>query len=104
MFGNLNLGDLGKMMEEAQKKAQELQSAEADRIYEARSGGGMVTAKVTGTGEVVDLEIDDSLLEDKESLQILVMMAVNEAYKQADEGKKELAAKMLGGLNPFGGN
>jgi DNA-binding protein YbaB len=49
--------------------------------------------------EVIDLKIDDSLLEDKESLQILLMSAINDAIKMALEDKKREALNMFGGLN-----
>jgi hypothetical protein len=52
---------------------------------------------------MIDLEIDDSLLEDKESLQILLIAAVNDANKMVEENKKNSAMGMLGGMNPFGG-
>ena len=101
MFGNLDLGNLQGMMEEVQKKTQELQEQSAAQRYEAKSGGGLVSAVADGKGELVDLTIDESLLEDKEALQILVMSAVNEAYAKVEEGRKKAALDMMGGFNPF---
>ena len=92
MFGNI---DLNEMM----KKLQENMEAQNNKTYTAKSGGGLVEATVNGQFEVVDLKIDDSLLEDKESLQILVMSAVNDAIKMAVEDKKAQALNMFGGLN-----
>jgi len=69
------------------------------KTYTAKSGGGLVEASVDGKFEVVDLKIDDSLLEDKESLQILIMSAINDAIKMAVEDKKQEALKMFGGFN-----
>lgn len=101
MFGNMDLSNLSGMMEEMQKKAQELQESSASKIYEASSGGGMVKVTANGKGEISDIQLDDALLEDKESLQILLMTAVNDALSKVEEGKKEMAMGMLGGLNPF---
>jgi len=101
MFGNMDLSSLSGMMEEMQKKAQEMQDNAASRTYEASSGGGMVKVTANGKGEVSDIQLDDALLEDKESLQILLMTAVNDALSKVEEGKKEMAMGMLGGLNPF---
>ena len=92
MFGNI---DLNEMM----KKLQESLEEQNNKTYTAKSGGGLVEATVNGQFEVVDLKIDDSLLEDKESLQILTMSAVNDAIKMAVEDKKTQALNMFGGLN-----
>ena len=92
MFGNL---DLNEMM----KKLQESMAEQNNKTYTAKSGGGLVEATVNGQFELVDLKIDDSLLEDKDSLQILIMSAVNDAIKMAVEDKKQEALNMFGGLN-----
>ena len=92
MFGNI---DLNEMM----KKLQESLEEQNNKIYTAKSGGGLVEASVNGQFEVVDLKIDDTIFEDKESLQILIMSAVNDAIKMAVEDKKAQALNMFGGLN-----
>lgn len=92
MFGNL---DLNEMMQ----KLQEGMSAQNNKTYSAKSGGGLVEAIVNGQFELVDLKIDDSILEDKESLQILIMSAVNDAIKMAVDDKKQEAMNMFGGMN-----
>ena len=92
MFGNLDLNEI-------MKKLQENMQEQNNKTYTAKSGGGLVEATVNGEFEVVDLKIDDSLLEDKESLQILIMSAVNDAIKMALEDKKQEALNMFGGMN-----
>jgi DNA-binding YbaB/EbfC family protein len=92
MFGNLDINEMMQKLQEQLKEAD-------NKIYTAKSGGGLVEASVNGKFEVVDLKIDDSLLEDKESLQILIMSAVNDAIKMAVEDKKAQAMNMFGGLN-----
>ncbi len=87
--------DLNEMMKKLQEQLQEADN----KIYTAKSGGGLVEASVNGKMEVIDLKIDDSLLEDKESLQILLMSAINDAMKMALEDKKREALNMFGGLN-----
>ena len=101
MFGNL--GDMGKMLEGMQEQAKKLEAEMASREFTVKTGGGMVKVTMSGKGEMIDLEIDDSLLEDKESLQILLIAAVNDANKMVEENKKNSAMGMLGGMNPFGG-
>lgn len=102
MFEGLNLGDMGKMMEQIQEKAQEIQEQAKNVTFTAKAGGGMVEVTVNGAGEVVDISIDDSLLEDKESLQILLISAMNDANKMVEDNKKSQAMGMMGGMNPFG--
>jgi len=93
MFGNM---DLNSMLQKLQE-----QMAEADnKTYTATSGGGLVEVTVNGKFEVIDIKIDDSLLEDKESLQILLMSAINDAVKMSVEDKKSQALNMFGGMNP----
>lgn len=99
MFNNLNLGD---MLSEIQKKAQEFQEKNSDKQFTSKSGGGMVSVTMSGANEVIDIEIDDSLLEDKESMQILLISAINDTIKMVEEDRKHSALQMVGGMNPFG--
>ena len=101
MFDKLNLGDLGKVFEEIQEKAKQLQEESEKKIFTAKSGGGMVKVSANGKGEIVDIEIDDSLLEDKESLQILLISAINDVLKMVEEDKQKSAMNLMGS-NLFG--
>lgn len=100
MFGNL--GDMSKMLEGVQESAKKLQAELESKIFSVKSGGGMVEVKMNGKGELIDINIDDSLLEDKESLQILLIGAVNDANKMVEQNRQSSALGMLGGINPFG--
>jgi nucleoid-associated protein EbfC len=98
---------LNQMLEQVQGKTKELQAQNENITYNASSGGGLIKAIVNGNSELIDLEIDDSLLEDKESLQILLISAINDAIQSAEKGKKSQAMQMLGGLGEsfgFGGS
>ena len=103
MFEGLNMGDLGKMLEEVQKKAKEIEERSESVELTAKSGGGLVKVTANGKGEIVDIEIDDSLLEDKEALQILLISAVNDVIRMVEENKKSAALQAFGGMNPFTG-
>jgi hypothetical protein len=100
MFGNL--GDMTKLLEGMQEQAQKMEDELASKEFTVKSGGGMVSVTISGKGEVIDVSIDDSLLEDKESLQILLIAAINDANKMVEDNKKNSAMGMLGGMNPFG--
>jgi DNA-binding YbaB/EbfC family protein len=103
MFEGLDLNNMGKMMEQMQAKAQELQERSKETVLTAKGGGGMVQVSANGLGEIVDITLDDSLLEDKESLQILLISTLNDVLKMVEDNKKAQAMGMFGGLNPFGG-
>ncbi len=102
MFEGFDLGNMGKMMEQMQEKAKELQEQAKNIQFTAKAGGGLIELTANGAGEVIDLTIDDSLLEDKESLQILLISAMNDVNKMIEDNKKSQAMGMMGGMNPFG--
>lgn len=104
MFEGMDLGSMGKMMEQMQEKAAQMQEQSKSVQLTARGGGGMIEATANGTGEIIDISIDDSLLSDKESLQILLISTINDVIKMVEDNKKSQAMGMLGGMNPFGVN
>ena len=97
----MNMGDLGKMLGDVQKKAAQMQEESSAKTYTAKCGGGMVDVKANGKGEILDISLDDSLLDDKEALQILLITAINEVLTNVEKGKKDMAMGMFGGMNPF---
>ena len=96
---NLNLND---MMNQFQDMANKSKEDNASRIFTSKAGGGMVEISINGNSEVIDLKVDDSLLEDKDSLQILLISCMNDVIKQSDENKKMMAMNMMGGIGSFG--
>jgi hypothetical protein len=100
-IGDLNLGSMSKMLESMQESAKKMEEDLASKKYTVKTGGGMVSITISGKGEVNDINIDDSLLEDKESLQILLIAAINDANKMVEDNKKQNAMGMLGGLDLF---
>lgn len=102
MFEGMDFSKMGDMLNQAQEQAQKMQEDAKNKVYTAKSGGGMVTVQLNGANELIDLNIDDSLLEDKDSLQILLMSAINDVMKMSEDDKKLMASKMLGGLGGFG--
>ncbi|ETD22736.1 YbaB/EbfC family nucleoid-associated protein [Helicobacter macacae] len=96
-----DIKNLSQMLGGMQEQIQEMEQKSKDTILTAKSGGGLLSVSINGVGEVVDILIDDSLLEDKESLQILLISALNDAYKNVEENRKSLALGMLGKINPF---
>lgn len=98
MFENIDLSQMGDLFKRVQEKAQEFEDSLASKEFTAKSGGGMVKVVANGKGEVIDVSVDESLLTDKESLQILLIAAINDALKMANESKNDMAGDILGGF------
>ena len=96
-----NFSDMMKQAQEMQKKMKELQDGLANLEVEGSSGGGLVSVKVNGKGEVKKIKIDPSLMkpEEAEILEDLIVAAFNEAKKKAEEASAEEMKKMTGGMN-----
>ena len=71
------------------------------REYEASAGGGMVTVKVSGKKELISIEIKPEAVDpdDVEMLQDLVLAAVNEGLRTANDTTEREMSKLTGGLN-----
>ena len=91
------------MMKQAQKMQQDLLKMQEDlenQSYTAQSGGGMVKATVDGKHRVTDVVIDPECVDpdDVEMLQDMVVAAVNEALRMAEEATEQEMGKLTGGL------
>ncbi len=102
MFKDMDFSKMGEMLSKVQDEAKKLQEESESKIFTAKSGGGMVKVSANGKGEVIDLDFDDSLLEDKDSMQILLISAINDVLKMVEEEKKLQATNMLGSLGGLG--
>ena len=102
MFGNIT--DMSKILEGMQENNAKLQAELESKTFSVKSGGGMVELSVNGKGEVIDLNIDASIMDDKDLLQILIIGAINDANKMVLQNQQNSALGMLssmGGMNPF---
>ena len=89
-----------KMQQEMLRMQEELESKE----FEAKAGGGVVTAVVSGKRELLRLTIDPEAVdpEDVEMLQDMVVAAVNEALRAAENQANANMSKLTGGMSlPF---
>jgi DNA-binding YbaB/EbfC family protein len=102
MFEGLYMSKMGQMMEEIQSKAKDMEEQQKSVTMTAKAGGGMIEVTANGAGDIIDMTIDDSILDDKESLQILLISAMNDVLKMVEDNKKSQAMNMMGGMNPFG--
>ena len=105
-----NQKQLNQMMRQMQKMQDDMaqaQAALAAETIEASAGGGMVTAVVTGTGSLQSIAIAADVVDpdDIEMLEDLVVAAVNEALRQAQDLQAGRMGAVTGGLDlgPLGG-
>jgi len=96
-----NFGNIMKQAQKIQAKIARLQEEMESRTVEVTAGGGMVTAVVNGKYELVSLKVEKDIVdpEDIEMLQDLVVAAVNEGIRRAQEMVSTEMSKITGGLN-----
>ncbi|HKY20308.1 MAG TPA: YbaB/EbfC family nucleoid-associated protein [Vicinamibacterales bacterium] len=92
--------NINQMMKQAQQMQERLQKQMADMRVEASAGGGMVTVVVNGSKQIQSLTIDPEVVskEDVEMLQDLILAAINDAHRKADEELSRQMGGMMGGL------
>ena len=96
--------NMQQLMKQAQKMQQQMEQAQAELAaaeVSGSAGGGLVSATVTGTGELTGVTIDAKVVDpdDVETLQDLIVAAVRDATRAANE----LAAEKMGPLTDGGG-
>ncbi|MBD3670621.1 MAG: YbaB/EbfC family nucleoid-associated protein [Gammaproteobacteria bacterium] len=99
-------GGLGGLMKQAQKMQEDMQKAQeeiAKMEVGGQAGGGMVKVTMTGRHDVKRVEIDESVMDDKEMLEDLIAAAVNDAVRQVEQQTQERMSGLTDGLNLPGG-
>ena len=101
----LNPLKISEMLSQANQLQEEVQRKLSETVVEASSGGGAITATMNGKKQLIKLRIDAAAVvglsgdkPDVEMLEDLVMAAVNEAGRKADEALQSSVQGMLGGL------
>ena len=106
-MGGMGGGNMQNMIRQAQKMQADMMKAQEEletKSYEASAGGGVVTAVVSGKKEVTSVTIDPEAVDpdDVEMLQDLIVAAVNEALRKANDDAASQMSKLTGGMNlPF---
>jgi DNA-binding YbaB/EbfC family protein len=92
--------NIQQMMKQAQQMQDRMQKQMAELRVEATSGGGMVTVVMNGAKQVQSLKIDPEAVskEDVEMLQDLIIAALNDAHRKADEELSKQMSGLMGGL------
>jgi len=96
----MGMADLQRMAQQMQQNMARVQSELEAAQVDGSAGGGVVSATVTGKGELVTITIDPSAVDpaDVEMLQDLVVAAVNDALRASRELAEEKMAAVTGGL------
>ena len=100
-MGSNNMADMLKQAQKMQQDAAALQEELEGREYTAVSGGGMVEVTVTGKHQLTSIKVNPEVVdpEDVEILEDMIMAAVNEAMRQADDTSAEEMEKLTGSMN-----
>ncbi|MEI6670129.1 MAG: YbaB/EbfC family nucleoid-associated protein [Acidobacteriota bacterium] len=92
--------NIQNMMKQAQRMQEQMQRQMAEMRIEATAGGGMVTVVVNGLKQVQSLKLDPEVVnkDDVEMLQDLILAAINDASRKADEAMSTQLGGMMGGM------
>lgn len=97
-------GNMNNMMKKVQKMQKDMAKAQAEieeKEFTSTAGGGVIEATVNGRKEVIKVKIDEDVVDpdDTEMLEDLVVAAVNDALKKADQYSQKELGKFTGNLN-----
>ena len=94
---------MNEMLRQAQKMQADMQEKQAEldeKVYDISAGGGVVKVKISGKKEILNIEISPEIVDpdDIETLQDIMVAAVNEAIKKVDSTNEAEMNKITGGL------
>lgn len=97
-------GNMNNMMKQVQQMQEDMANLQADletREYDVSAGGGMVTVKINGKREILNIDIQPDIVDpdDIETLSDVITAAVNEAIKKVDTTSEAEMGKITGALN-----
>ena len=92
--------NIQQMMKQAAQMQERMQKQMAEMRIEATSGGGMVTVVMNGSKQVLSLKIDPEAVskDDVEMLQDLILAAINDGSRKADEAMSQQMSGLMGGM------
>lgn len=107
-FGGMPGGNMNQLMKQAQKMQKQMAETQAElenKTLEVTSGGGAVKIVISGKKVVQEIVLDKDIVDpdDVEMLQDLLLTAINEAVRQADEMMNKEMSKITGGMGIPGG-
>ena len=99
MFNKGNMSTMLNQAREIQKRIEDVQSDLEKITINAESGGGLVTVKINGKQEILELNISkEAIEEDKELLEDLIISAINKALSDSQEEMQSRMNSVTGGM------
>lgn len=101
MNTNKNVSNVVKQAQKMQEQMTKIQEEVEQKTVESVAGGGMIKVVANGKKEILSIKIDPEAVDpdDTETLEDLVMVAVNDVIKKADDMMNEAMESLTGGLN-----
>lgn len=98
---NMSRGDMIKQVQTMQENMEKTREEIENTEFEATAGGDAIKAIVNGKKEVISVKLKEEVVDpdDIEMLEDLIVAAVNEAIRKADEKMEEEMGKLTGGMN-----
>ena len=92
--------NMQQLMKQAQKMGEQLEKQKETIVIEATAGGGMVSVKMNGNKQLLSIQVDPEVFAggDKDMLQDLIVAAVNEGARKADDALSAQLGSLTGGL------
>ena len=102
--GPQNMNHVIKQAQKMRDDAEKLQAELDEKEYDISAGGGMVTVKIKGTKEILNITISPDIIDpdDPETLQDIIVAAVNEAIRKVEDVNSAEMEKITGNLGSRG--
>lgn len=99
--GPSNMQSMIKQAQKMQEDMEKLQAELDEKVHELSAGGGAVSVTIKGTREILSIKLDKDIIDpdDAETLEDLIIAAVNEAIKTVDKVNSEAMSKVTQGIN-----
>ncbi len=97
-LSKLNLNDMMGQMKDIVDKTKEENNG---KTFTSKVGAGLIQITINGNSEITDLQINDTLLNDKNMLQVLLISSINDVLKQVEENNKNSSLNLMKNFNPL---
>lgn len=99
--GAPNMNNMIRQAQKMQAEMEKIQAEVSEQTIETTAGGGAVSVTIKGTKEILEIKIKPEVVDpdDIETLEDLVLVAVNDAIKKASDAMEEGMSRLTGGMN-----
>ena len=98
---NMKQGDMMRKVQKMQEDVANVQKEVEETVFEAKSGGGMVSVEMNGKKELLSVKLEKEVVDpdDIEMLEDMIVAAINEVGKKIDDSLEKRMSEVTGGLN-----